>query len=173
VAPNFQKEVSGLGKFLGMIKQILGRLPRKPSKSADNNEVGSTAPGGNGGLGSTGAGGGSGPHSNVSNNASASVPRELCLCGQPLKPFWASDEGIQKSYFKLRFYTMTRGSQRDRDRERAAARTAKSGKNKDDGLTPEQRRERDAKALQEKAAKKAAAESGGKDAGNSNAKTKK
>nr|ABK20914.1 unknown [Picea sitchensis]ABK21276.1 unknown [Picea sitchensis]ABK24951.1 unknown [Picea sitchensis]ABK25275.1 unknown [Picea sitchensis]ABK25325.1 unknown [Picea sitchensis] len=68
---------------------------------------------------------------------------------------------------------MTRGSQRDRDRERAAARTAKSGKNKDDGLTPEQRRERDAKALQEKAAKKAAAESGGKDAGNSNAKTKK
>lgn len=69
MAPNFQKEVSGLGKFLGMIKQILGRLPRKPSKSADSNEVGSTAPGGNGGLGSTGAGGGSGPHSNVSNNA--------------------------------------------------------------------------------------------------------
>jgi len=69
VAPNFQKEVSGLGKFLGRIKQKLGRLPRKPSKSADNNEVGSTAPGGNGGLGSTGAGGGSGPHSNVSNNA--------------------------------------------------------------------------------------------------------
>ncbi len=42
-----------------------------------------------------------------------------------------------------------------------------------DGLTPEQRRERDAKALQEKTAKKAAAESGGKDAGNSNAKTSK
>ncbi|XP_059077720.1 uncharacterized protein LOC131876413 [Cryptomeria japonica] len=65
---------------------------------------------------------------------------------------------------------MTRGNQRDRDRERAAARGAKAGKNKDDGLTPEQRRERDAKALQEKTAKKAAAEVGAKDAGNKNAK---
>jgi len=91
---------------------------------------------------------------------------------RPFKPFWASDEGIQKLHFKLCIFTMTRGSQRDRDRERAAAR-AKAGKNKDDGLTPEQRRERDAKALQEKTAKKAAAESGGKDAGNSNAKTSK
>ncbi|TYH06063.1 hypothetical protein ES288_A08G128300v1 [Gossypium darwinii] len=37
---------------------------------------------------------------------------------------------------------------------------------KDDGLTPEQRRERDAKALQEKAAKKAAqAAAGGNPAG--------
>jgi hypothetical protein len=49
-----------------------------------------------------------------------------------------------------------RGSQRERDRERALARTGGKGKNKDDGLTPEQRRERDAKALQEKTAKKAA-----------------
>ncbi|KAJ4723014.1 small EDRK-rich factor 2 [Melia azedarach] len=50
---------------------------------------------------------------------------------------------------------MTRGNQRERDRERAQARGGAKGKNKDDGLTPEQRRERDAKALQEKAAKKA------------------
>ncbi|KAH7682928.1 hypothetical protein IHE45_05G151300 [Dioscorea alata] len=57
---------------------------------------------------------------------------------------------------------MTRGNQRDRDRERAQARK-QQGKGKDDGLTPEQRRERDAKALQEKAAKKAgqAAAAGG------------
>ncbi|KAG2287271.1 hypothetical protein Bca52824_046875 [Brassica carinata] len=46
--------------------------------------------------------------------------------------------------------------QRERDRERAAARAGGKGKNADDGLTPEQRRERDGKALQEKAAKKAA-----------------
>ncbi|KAL9687814.1 hypothetical protein QQ045_032221 [Rhodiola kirilowii] len=52
-------------------------------------------------------------------------------------------------------------NEREKDRERAAARNG--GKNKkDDGLTPEQRRERDAKALQEKTAKKAAA---GGDAG--------
>ncbi|KNA19534.1 hypothetical protein SOVF_060910 [Spinacia oleracea] len=52
---------------------------------------------------------------------------------------------------------MTRGNQRETDRQRAAARNGKKlGKVKDDGLTPEQRRERDAKALQEKAAKKAA-----------------
>lgn len=54
---------------------------------------------------------------------------------------------------------MTRGNQREKDRERAAAR-AKSAKQKDDGLTPEQRRERDAKALQEKMAKKAASGTG-------------
>ncbi|KAF4374640.1 hypothetical protein CsatB_025403 [Cannabis sativa] len=59
---------------------------------------------------------------------------------------------------------MTRGSQRERDRERAQART-KGGKNKEDGLTPEQRRERDAKALQEKTAKKAAQASGGSSSG--------
>ncbi|RAL38522.1 hypothetical protein DM860_002500 [Cuscuta australis] len=47
--------------------------------------------------------------------------------------------------------------QREKDRERAQARNgSKNSKNKDDGLTPEQRRERDGKALQEKAAKKAA-----------------
>ena len=64
---------------------------------------------------------------------------------------------------------MTRGNQREKDRERAAARTG--GKNKkDDGLTPEQRRERDAKALQEKNAKKAAQSAGSGDAGKSSTK---
>ncbi|PIA36056.1 hypothetical protein AQUCO_03400156v1 [Aquilegia coerulea] len=66
---------------------------------------------------------------------------------------------------------MTRGNQREKDRERAAARAG--GKNKkDDGLTPEQRRERDAKALQEKTAKKAAQGSSGGagDAGKSSTK---
>ena len=53
-----------------------------------------------------------------------------------------------------------RGNQRDRDRERAAARKP-NGKGPQDGLTPEQRRERDAKALQEKAARKAAQAAGG------------
>ncbi|EPS64684.1 hypothetical protein M569_10097, partial [Genlisea aurea] len=58
-----------------------------------------------------------------------------------------------------------RGNQRDRDRERAAARATSKGKNlKDDGLTPEQRRERDAKALQEKAAKKATQSGGSNEA---------
>ncbi|XP_034690014.1 putative SERF-like protein [Vitis riparia] len=63
---------------------------------------------------------------------------------------------------------MSRGNQRDRDRERAQARSGhKSKQGKDDGLTPEQRRERDAKALQEKAARKAAqaASGGGNDNG--------
>ncbi|CAI9268721.1 unnamed protein product [Lactuca saligna] len=54
----------------------------------------------------------------------------------------------------------------EKDRERANARNGGKGKTKDDGLTPEQRRERDAKALQEKAAKKAAQAAGsGGDAG--------
>eukprot|EP01018_Ginkgo_biloba_P013618 Gb_08397 [translate_table: standard] len=74
VAAKSQRAISGLGKFLGMIKQILGRLPRKPSKSSDNNEVGSTAPGGNGGPGLAGTGGGSGPPNNVSNNARGAAP---------------------------------------------------------------------------------------------------
>ncbi|KAH7837739.1 hypothetical protein Vadar_017421 [Vaccinium darrowii] len=53
------------------------------------------------------------------------------------------------------------GSQRERDRERAQARSGHKPRNpKDDGLTPEQRRERDAKALQEKMARKAAAQGG-------------
>ena len=59
---------------------------------------------------------------------------------------------------------MSRGNKRDIDRARAQARNEKAGgktqKDKD-GLTPEQRRERDAKALQEKAARKAAAAAGG------------
>ncbi|XLR11162.1 hypothetical protein S83_039100, partial [Arachis hypogaea] len=54
----------------------------------------------------------------------------------------------------------------DRDRERAQARNAgKAKQSKSDGLTPEQRRERDAKALQEKAAKKAGQAAGGNNAG--------
>ncbi|KAI4369759.1 hypothetical protein MLD38_018169 [Melastoma candidum] len=61
---------------------------------------------------------------------------------------------------------MTRGNQREKDRERAQSRNPKKGSStKDDGLTPEQRRERDAKALQEKAAKKAAQAASGGDAG--------
>ena len=52
---------------------------------------------------------------------------------------------------------MTRGNQREKDRERAQIR-GKKGAKKDDGLTPEQRRERDAKALQEKMAKKNSSE---------------
>lgn len=65
---------------------------------------------------------------------------------------------------------MTRGNQRERDRERAQARTGGSkGSKKEDGLTHEQRRERDAKALQEKAAKKAA-QAGGDSGNNSNKK---
>ncbi|KAL4383270.1 hypothetical protein GQ457_15G014380 [Hibiscus cannabinus] len=58
---------------------------------------------------------------------------------------------------------------REKDRERAQSRTGGKGKagSKDDGLTPEQRRERDAKALQEKTAKKAAqAVAGGNNSGN-------
>ncbi|RCV17771.1 hypothetical protein SEVIR_3G252500v4 [Setaria viridis] len=58
---------------------------------------------------------------------------------------------------------MTRGDQRERDRQRAQARRPVA-KGRDDGLTPEQRRERDAKALQEKAARKAAQAAGGADA---------
>lgn len=53
----------------------------------------------------------------------------------------------------------TRGNQRDTDRARAQKRKDKVAaalKGKEDGLTPLQRKERDAKALQEKLAKKAA-----------------
>ncbi|CAI0436582.1 unnamed protein product [Linum tenue] len=60
---------------------------------------------------------------------------------------------------------MTRGNQREKDRERAQSRGGKGAKGKDDGLTPEQRRERDAKALQEKTAKKAAQAAGGESSG--------
>ncbi|KAE9611118.1 hypothetical protein Lalb_Chr07g0194291 [Lupinus albus] len=59
-----------------------------------------------------------------------------------------------------------RGSQRDRDRERAQARAGgKTKQPKNDGLTPEQRRERDARALQEKTARKAAQGGGGNNVG--------
>ncbi|KAF8014276.1 hypothetical protein BT93_H0189 [Corymbia citriodora subsp. variegata] len=68
---------------------------------------------------------------------------------------------------------MTRGSQRDRDRERAQARGTKKGSTKDDGLTPEQRRERDAKALQEKAAKKAGQATSSGNAGGKSSDNKK
>ncbi|XP_014497252.2 uncharacterized protein LOC106758780 [Vigna radiata var. radiata] len=71
------------------------------------------------------------------------------------------------SFSKNRSAIMTRGNQRERDRERAQSRSGAKGKQKADGLTPEQRRERDAKALQEKAAKKAAQDAGGNNAGGS------
>ncbi|KAI5430118.1 hypothetical protein KIW84_034623 [Lathyrus oleraceus] len=62
-----------------------------------------------------------------------------------------------------------RGNQREKDRERAQSRVggSKGKPGKGDGLTPEQRRERDAKALQEKTAKKAAQDAGGNNAGGS------
>ncbi|KAM3327110.1 small EDRK-rich factor 2-like [Capsicum chacoense] len=64
-----------------------------------------------------------------------------------------------------------RGNQREKDRERAQARSGGKAKKNDDGLTPEQRRERDAKALQEKAAKKAAKDAaGGTNAGSKSTK---
>ncbi|KAK4778231.1 hypothetical protein SAY87_018418 [Trapa incisa] len=76
------------------------------------------------------------------------------------------DVMLWASVFSLTTVEISRGNQRDRDRERAQAKSSKKGsQNKDDGLTPEQRRERDAKALQEKAAKKAAQAAGGGDAG--------
>ncbi|XP_071698616.1 uncharacterized protein [Rutidosis leptorrhynchoides] len=66
-----------------------------------------------------------------------------------------------------------RGNQRDRDRERAQARAGGKAKQpKTDGLTPEQRRERDAKALQEKLARKAAKDSAGAKGGKDGMKTK-
>ncbi|KAK8464533.1 hypothetical protein PHAVU_010G019201 [Phaseolus vulgaris] len=83
---------------------------------------------------------------------------------------------------------MTRGNQRDRDRERAQSRAGGKTKHlKNHGFTPQQRRERNCvlendefanihaptiitrvgmqKALQEKAAKKAVQDSGGNNAG--------
>jgi hypothetical protein len=56
---------------------------------------------------------------------------------------------------------MTRGNQREEARARNLKKAAGKGtasKDNPDGLTPAQRKERDAKALQEKMAKKAAAE---------------
>uniref|UniRef100_A0A0D9ZZ21 Small EDRK-rich factor-like N-terminal domain-containing protein n=1 Tax=Oryza glumipatula TaxID=40148 RepID=A0A0D9ZZ21_9ORYZ len=60
---------------------------------------------------------------------------------------------------------------RERDRQRAQARKPVV-KGRDDGLTPEQRRERDAKALQEKAARKAAQATGQGGNGGAGAKGK-
>ncbi|KAK3229165.1 hypothetical protein Dsin_001046 [Dipteronia sinensis] len=54
------------------------------------------------------------------------------------------------------------------NRERAQARSGKGSKNKDDSLTPEQCHKRDAKALQEKTAKKVV--SGGDAEGKSSTK---
>lgn len=65
---------------------------------------------------------------------------------------------------------LKRGNQREKDRERAQIRTGGKAKGKDDGLTPEQRRERDGKALQEKAAKKAEKATGSGDAGGKSTK---
>ena len=57
---------------------------------------------------------------------------------------------------------MTRGNQREIDRARAQARAAKhAGGGKDDGLTPQQRNERDKAAMLEKQAKKQAAKEAG------------
>ncbi|EFH41469.1 hypothetical protein ARALYDRAFT_356399 [Arabidopsis lyrata subsp. lyrata] len=58
-----------------------------------------------------------------------------------------------KKPFLLLIFDASHGSQRERDRERAAG---DKGKNSNNGLKPEQRRERDGKALQEKAVNKAA-----------------
>ena len=52
---------------------------------------------------------------------------------------------------------MSRGNKREIDRAQARAQKAGGKTQKDkDGLTPEQRRERDAKAMQEKKARKLA-----------------
>lgn len=58
---------------------------------------------------------------------------------------------------------MTRGNQRETDRERAAKRGGKQTAKEKDGLSALQRKERDAQALQEKLAKKAAAQTKPKD----------
>eukprot|EP00039_Didymoeca_costata_P019289 m.336946 g.336946 ORF g.336946 m.336946 type:complete len:60 (+) comp18000_c0_seq1:116-295(+) len=57
---------------------------------------------------------------------------------------------------------MARGNQRELARKKNAAKQAEKEKGrKDDGLTAAQRKERDAKALQEKAKKKAEAKAAG------------
>ncbi|EGZ18730.1 hypothetical protein PHYSODRAFT_286109 [Phytophthora sojae] len=66
---------------------------------------------------------------------------------------------------------MTRGNQRDVDRARAQARQAKHAKNTSQG-NPLAKREADAKALQEKIARKAAMKAEGGDA-NANGKNNK
>ncbi|BFG42728.1 hypothetical protein CerSpe_290020 [Prunus speciosa] len=80
-------------------------------------------------------------------------PPASALLGRDVKPRLLQSLAV----FELSAEISERGSQRERDRERAQARSGgKSKQPKNDGLTPEQRRQRDAKALQEKAAKKAA-----------------
>ncbi|ETI46541.1 hypothetical protein F441_09058 [Phytophthora nicotianae CJ01A1] len=64
---------------------------------------------------------------------------------------------------------MTRGNQRDVDRARAQARQAKHAKNASQG-NPLAKREADAKALQEKIARKAAMKAEGGDANANNGK---
>jgi hypothetical protein len=54
----------------------------------------------------------------------------------------------------LKILTMTRGNQRDLARQKNMKKNQSKGKQKDDGLTPLQRRERDAQALQEKIKRK-------------------
>ncbi|KAL7042059.1 hypothetical protein ACKWTF_001004 [Chironomus riparius] len=49
---------------------------------------------------------------------------------------------------------MTRGNQRDLARAKNQKKSQEQGKKADDGLTPQQRRERDAKALAEKVKQK-------------------
>ncbi|CAL1354406.1 unnamed protein product [Linum trigynum] len=89
------------------------------------------------------------------------------LCSGDLLGEGRACEGLEK-------YSPIDLSNREKDRERAQSRNPKGGKGKDDGLTPEQRRERDAKALQEKTAKKAAQAAGGESSGGkANAKKKK
>ncbi|DBA81973.1 TPA: hypothetical protein ACH3X1_007681 [Trebouxia sp. C0004] len=58
---------------------------------------------------------------------------------------------------------MTRGNQRETDRQRAAKRAGKPTAKDKDGLSALQRKERDAQALQEKLAKKAQSENKAKD----------
>ncbi|XAR62572.1 hypothetical protein NMG60_11017389 [Bertholletia excelsa] len=77
----------------------------------------------------------------------------------------STQNGIAKSLQPRRSLPLISQGFRERDRERAQARNSGKGKAKDDGLTREQRRERDAKALQEKAARKAAQAAGGGNAG--------
>ncbi|XP_059626878.1 uncharacterized protein LOC132269645 [Cornus florida] len=106
----------------------------------------------------------------------------LSLTKTPLSlsktPLSSLDQGvvviIVEFCLAVRQSRMTRGNQRERDRERAQARAGTKSKNpKEDGLTPEQRRERDARALQEKAARKSAqAASGGNSSGDNRSKKK-
>ncbi|XP_047943208.1 uncharacterized protein LOC125190054 [Salvia hispanica] len=81
----------------------------------------------------------------------------LQFCAVPNSSIISQLLPIASSLFSVLRSTSIVAELRERDRVRAQARNGQKPRNpKDDGLTPEQRRERDAKALQEKAAKKAA-----------------